>query len=83
MADKDEASYGEVMRRLGVAPGAFLMVGNSLRSDVLPVLALGSRAVHIPFVETWRHEEVAPEECALHDIPTLGTISELAPLLGC
>ncbi len=83
MADKDEASYGEVMRRLGVAPGAFLMVGNSLRSDVLPVLALGSRAVHIPFEETWRHEEVAPEECALHDIPTLGTISELAPLLGC
>lgn len=83
MADKDEASYGEVMRRLGVAPGAFLMVGNSLRSDVLPVLALGGRAVHIPFEETWRHEEVAPEECALHDIPTLGTISELAPLLGC
>lgn len=83
MADKDEASYGEVMRRLGVAPGAFLMVGNSLRSDVLPVLALGGRAVHIPFEETWRHEEVAPEECALHDIPALGTISELAPLLGC
>lgn len=83
MADKDEASYGEVMRRLGVAPGAFLMVGNSLRSDVLPVLALGGRAVHIPFEETWRHEEVAPEEYALHDIPALGTISELAPLLGC
>ena len=83
MADKDEASYGEVMRRLGVAPGAFLMVGNSLRSDVLPVLALGGRAVHIPFEEPCLHEAFAPEECSLHDIPTLVTISALAPLLGC
>lgn len=83
MADKDEAAYGEVMRRLGVAPGAFLMVGNSLRSDVLPVVALGGRAVHIPFGETWRHEEVDPAALAPYDFPVLERIDELAPLLGC
>lgn len=83
MADKDEAAYGEVMRRLRVAPGAFLMVGNSLRSDVLPVVALGGRAVHIPFGETWRHEEVDPAVLAPYDFPVLECIDELAPLLGC
>lgn len=83
MADKDEAAYGEVMRRLGVAPGAFLMVGNSLRSDVLPVVTLGGRAVHIPFGETWRHEEVDPAALAPYDFPVLERIDELAPLLGC
>jgi len=83
MADKDEAAYGEVMRRLGVAPGAFLMVGNSLRSDVLPVVALGGRAVHIPFGETWRHEEVDPAALAPYDFPVLERIDELALLLGC
>ena len=83
MADKDEAAYGEVMRRLGVAPGAFLMVGNSLRSDVLPVVTLGGRAVHIPFGETWRHEEVDPAALAPYDFSVLERIDELAPLLGC
>ncbi|WP_300721278.1 HAD family hydrolase [uncultured Alistipes sp.] len=83
MADKDEAAYGEVMRRLGVAPGAFLMVGNSLRSDVLPVVTLGGRAVHIPFGETWRHEEVDPAALAPYDFPVLERIDELTPLLGC
>lgn len=83
MADKDEAAYGEVMRRLGVDPGAFLMVGNSLRSDVLPVVTLGGRAVHIPFGETWRHEEVDPVALAPYDFPVLERIDELAPLLGC
>ena len=83
MADKDEAAYGEVMRRLGVAPGAFLMVGNSLGSAVLPVVTLGGRAVHIPFGETWRHEEVDPAALAPYDFPVLERIDELAPLLGC
>lgn len=83
MADKDEAAYGEVMRRLGVAPGAFLMVGNSLRSDVLPVVTLGGRAVHIPFGEMWRHEEVDPAALAPYDFPVLERIDELTPLLGC
>ena len=40
------------------------MVGNSLRSDVLPVLAIGGQAVHVPYRLTWAHERVSPEELA-------------------
>jgi len=44
------------------APQRFLMVGNSLRSDVLPVIALGGRAVHIPYHITWAHEDASPPD---------------------
>ncbi len=41
-----------------VFPDEFLMVGNSVRSDVLPVIGIGSRAVHVPYAITWKHEHV-------------------------
>ncbi|MBX9807053.1 MAG: HAD family hydrolase, partial [Flavobacteriaceae bacterium] len=44
--------------RLEIQPSAFLMIGNSLKSDVLPVLAIGGHAVHIPFHTTWAHERI-------------------------
>jgi putative hydrolase of the HAD superfamily len=56
--EKDPATYAKVLRRVGVEPGRFCMVGNSIRSDVLPVMALGGHAVHIPYHITWAHEEV-------------------------
>jgi putative hydrolase of the HAD superfamily len=52
------------MARNRIEPSGFLMAGNSLRSDVLPVLETGGTAVHIPYEITWLHEQV-PEE-ALH-----------------
>ena len=57
VADKDAASYRELLERHGIDPGRFVMVGNSLRSDVLPVLELGGIAVHVPYHVTWRHED--------------------------
>lgn len=59
VAEKDEVTYTRFARQLAVEPGRLLVVGNSLRSDVLPVLAIGGRAVHIPYHVTWAHE-VAP-----------------------
>ena len=56
VADKDAASYEELLERHGIDPARFVMVGNSLRSDVLPVLELGGTAVHVPYPVTWRHE---------------------------
>lgn len=50
------------MRPSGIDPASFLMLGNSLRSDVLPVVAIGGRAVHIPFEYTWHHEAVTEED---------------------
>jgi putative hydrolase of the HAD superfamily len=58
VSEKDQASYQTVLERHHVEPRDFLMVGNSVRSDILPVLALGGRAVHIPYALTWEHERV-------------------------
>ena len=64
VSEKNEASYRRVLARYGRAPAEFVMVGNSLRSDVLPVARLGGRAIHVPYHATWVHEQVAPEELA-------------------
>lgn len=58
MSEKDPATYSAVFSRLNVDPKQFLMVGNSVKSDILPVLELGARAVHIPYAITWEHEQV-------------------------
>jgi putative hydrolase of the HAD superfamily len=56
VTEKDEAVYRRVLDEVGVKPGRFCMVGNSVRSDVLPVLALGAAAIHVPYRYTWDHE---------------------------
>jgi putative hydrolase of the HAD superfamily len=78
VGEKDEPTYRRLLERHGVDPAAFVMAGNSVRSDVLPVLAVGGRAVHIPHEVTWAHE------LADHDgsVPTLGSISELPAWLA-
>ena len=58
MADKQEKDYFDLIKRLEIKPSAFLMIGNSLKSDVLPVLAIGGHAIHIPFHTTWAHERI-------------------------
>jgi putative hydrolase of the HAD superfamily len=58
MSDKKESDYLKLLRHLDCPPGQFLMIGNSLKSDVLPVLAIGGFAAHIPFHTTWAHEKV-------------------------
>ncbi|MCP4224395.1 MAG: HAD family hydrolase [Actinomycetia bacterium] len=58
LTEKSPASYQRVLDRLGVDPEQFVMVGNSIRSDVLPVVEIGARAVHIPYGITWDHENV-------------------------
>ena len=58
MADKQEKDYLDLIKRLEIQPSAFLMIGNSLKSDVLPVLAIGGHAAHIPFHTTWAHERI-------------------------
>jgi putative hydrolase of the HAD superfamily len=57
VARKDEPTYERVLRRHELDPSRFVMVGNSPRSDIAPVLALGGWAVHVPYPLTWAHEE--------------------------
>jgi putative hydrolase of the HAD superfamily len=61
MSEKKEADFEKLIRHLDVAPEEFMMLGNSLKSDILPVLALGGHAIHIPFHITWKHELIEHE----------------------
>lgn len=58
MSDKQEKDYSDLVNRLDIKPSQFLMIGNSLKSDVLPVLGIGGHAIHIPFHTTWAHERI-------------------------
>ncbi|WP_116125016.1 HAD family hydrolase [Lewinella sp. IMCC34183] len=56
MSDKQPANYRRLIDHLDCRPEEFLMVGNSVKSDILPVLELGGYALHVPFHTTWEHE---------------------------
>jgi putative hydrolase of the HAD superfamily len=78
VSEKDEMTYRRVCARLGVDPSMLCMVGNSVRSDVLPVLAIGGRAVQVPYQVTWAHEDVAHNG----GFPVLASIAELPAWLA-
>lgn len=58
LSDKAELDYSKMFGRLECEAKDFLMIGNSLKSDVLPLIAIGASAIHIPFHTTWEHEKV-------------------------
>lgn len=58
MSDKQESDYLKLIRHLDCRPDEFLMIGNSLKSDVLPVLGIGGHAAHVPYHTTWAHERI-------------------------
>lgn len=82
VSEKDEATYRGIFRRHGVAPGRFIMVGNSLKSDILPVLALGGVGVHVPYHLTWAAERVDEAPRADGRFFRLGSMRELRALVG-
>ncbi len=57
MSDKKESDYRKLLKHLDCRPEHFLMLGNSIKSDILPVLEIGGSAVHIPYHITWSHEQ--------------------------
>ena len=79
-SDKTEKEFLALCRHLDIEPQELLMVGNSLKSDIAPALAIGAQAVHIPFHVTWQlevHEDIEHERMVKID-----NISQLLPLLG-
>lgn len=81
MSDKQERDYTKLIRHLDIRPDEFMMIGNSLKSDVLPVLTIGGYAVHIPYHVTWVHEQV--EHTIEHtNFRELQHIREILPTLG-
>jgi putative hydrolase of the HAD superfamily len=77
VSDKTEASYAALLRRYQVVPERFLMVGNSVRSDILPVVRLGGHAVHIPYHLTWAHEVVSETQVGESSFVTLESVGLL------
>ncbi len=77
--EKDPETYTRLLRRIGVAPGRFCMIGNSVRSDVLPVMAIGGHAVHVPYHVTWELERVDDHD---EDVTELASIADVPPWLG-
>lgn len=77
VSTKNAATYRTIMNRHAVAPDRFLMVGNSLRSDVLPALEAGAVAVHIPYHMTWAHEHLEEDALSGREFAVLETIRDL------
>ena len=82
VSDKKPNNYSTVLKHLEIEPESFLMVGNSLKSDILPLINIGAQAVHIPFHTTWAHETVSPAETEDKEFTTLKSISELPAILA-
>lgn len=82
LSEKSTDTYRGVFKRRGIKPDEFVMVGNSLRSDIVPVVELGGRAVHIPYVVTWEHEVVAEDNLPKRGWRRLESIRDLPAALA-
>jgi putative hydrolase of the HAD superfamily len=82
VSEKDAAAYAAILKRHGIGPAHFLMVGNSLKSDVLPVLEVGARAVHVPYELQWSHDHVPDVSTGSHPYFEIASLAELPGLLA-
>ena len=77
MSDKQEKDYSDLLNRLEIKPKEFFMIGNSLKSDVLPVLGIGGYAVHVPYHTTWEHEKISHKV----EHPNFRTVNKISDVL--
>jgi len=80
MSDKQPDNYQKLLQHLDITSNQFLMIGNSLKSDVLPVLEIGAYAIHIPFHITWEHKKVT-KKVSHHQFKKIELATELLQLL--
>ena len=85
VSQKTQGTYKALLAKYDIEPQRFLMVGNSLKSDILPVLALGGQAVYVPYHITWAHETVDSqhvEHDGYYELEHLGQLPRLIEQLG-
>ncbi len=80
MHDKTESEYQKLIKRLNIRNEEFLMIGNSVKSDVLPVLSIGAQAIHIPYHVTWQHE-TANDQSASIQYKEISKLTDLLKIL--
>ena len=77
LSEKQEGNYSKLLKHLDIKPSEFLMVGNSLKSDILPLVNIGAEAIHVPFHTTWHHEKVTKKETNGVEYKTVENLSEI------
>lgn len=82
LSDKKEANYKKLLSHLDINPEQFLMVGNSLKSDILPLVNINANAIHVPFHTTWQHEQVSEEETNGKQYKTVKNLSKILEYLS-
>ncbi len=82
VSDKNSGTYDRILRRSKIDVTGFLMVGNSLKSDILPILDLGGHAIHIPYHTTWEHERVEEMPDGNQRFHEIESIKQLPDLLS-
>jgi putative hydrolase of the HAD superfamily len=82
VSEKSRADYSGLLQKHAIEPQHFMMVGNSLRSDVLPVVALGGHAVYIPYENTWAHEHIELPAVALDTYVELEHLGQLPAFIA-
>lgn len=81
LSEKQPENYARLLDHLDITPRSFLMVGNSLKSDILPLIELGAQAIHIPFHTTWEHEKVRDQDLKDHNYKTVSSADEILEFL--
>jgi putative hydrolase of the HAD superfamily len=81
LSDKKEANYSKLLNHLDIKPSEFLMIGNSLKSDILPLINIKAHAIHVPFHTTWAHEEVSHMDKKDSSYKTVANLSDIIKLL--
>lgn len=81
VSEKDVRDYERVLQAVGVAPQDFLMVGNSLRSDIVPAVQLGGRGVHVPYHVTWALEVAEVPQALLDRVTRIDRLGQLPAVL--
>lgn len=81
VAEKTPQAYQAILQKHQIQPAQFVMIGNSLKSDILPVLAIGGMGIHIPYETTWVHELVPEEELEGKVFIRLASIAHVPVLL--
>ncbi|MBM4467382.1 MAG: HAD family hydrolase [Chloroflexi bacterium] len=81
VSQKTQRTYETLLAKYRIEPQRFLMVGNSLKSDILPVLALGGYAVYIPYHIIWAHETVDSQHVGHDRFYELEHLGQLPPLI--
>lgn len=82
VSEKDVPTYHRLFARLGATPENFVMIGNSLKSDILPVARLGFRAIHVPYHANWIHEHVPAELLAGVEFRAVERLREVLELMS-